>query len=99
PLPAWVNLSKSLNVAQNIAVTGAPGNLATPLKATQVFGVWLWESYKHPPMGSDLTITVVLIAITVIAVLLGALRVIHRRDYALAGWATLTLAVWGAITA
>ena len=70
-LPTWVNLSKSLNVAQSIAVTGAPGNLATPLKATQVFGVWLWESYKHPPTGSDLTITVALIAVTAIAVLLG----------------------------
>ena len=98
-LPTWVNLSKSLNVAQSIAVTGAPGNLATPLKATQVFGVWLWESYKHPPVGSDLTITVVLIAITVIAMVLGALRIIRRRDYSLLGWAVLTLAVWGAITA
>lgn len=98
-LPTWVNLSKSLNVAQSIAVTGAPGNLATPLKATQVFGVWLWESYKHPPTGSDLTITAVLIAVTVIAVLLGALRMIRRRDYSLLGWAALTLVVWGAITA
>ncbi|MCW3018511.1 MAG: hypothetical protein JWN10_819 [Solirubrobacterales bacterium] len=98
-LPTWVNISKSLNVAQNIAVTGAPGNLATPLKATQVFGVWLWESYKHPPVGSDLAITAVLIAITVAAVLVGALRTIRRRDYSLLGWAALTVAVWGAITA
>ena len=98
-LPTWVNLSKSVNVAQNIAVTGAPGNLATPLKATQVFGVWLWESYKHPPAGSDLTITAVLMAITVIAILLGALRIIRRRDYSLLAWAALTLAVWAAITA
>ncbi len=98
-LPTWVNLSKSLNVAQSIAVTGAPGNLATPLKATQVFGVWLWESYKHPPAGSDLAITVVLIAITVIAVLLGALRIVRRRDYSLLGWVALTLVAWGAITA
>ncbi len=98
-LPTWVNLSKSLDVAQNIAVTGGPGNLATPLKATQVFGVWLWESYKHPPAGSDLVITAVLIAVTAIAILLGAWRLIRRRDYSLLGWAVLTLAVWGAITA
>jgi hypothetical protein len=98
-LPTWVNLPKSLNVAQSIAVTGAPGNLATPLKGTQVFGVWLWESYKHPPAGSDLTITGVLIAITVIAIVLGALRIIRRRDYSLLGWAALTVGVWGAITA
>jgi hypothetical protein len=98
-LPTWVNLSKSLNVAQNIAVTGAPGNLATPLKATQVFGVWLWESYKHPPAGTDLAITVVLIAITVIAIGLGVWRLIRRRDYSLLGWAAATVIVWGAITA
>jgi hypothetical protein len=98
-LPTWVNLSKSLNVAQNIAVTGGPGNLATPLKATQVFGVWLWESYKHPPAGTDLAITVVLIAITVIAVGSGVWRLIRRRDYSLLGWAAATVIVWGAITA
>jgi hypothetical protein len=98
-LPTWVNLSKSLNVASNIAVTGAPGNLATPLKATQVFGVWLWQSYKHPPAGSDLVITAVLIAITVIAIGMGVWRLIRRRDYSLLGWAALTLAAWAAITA
>lgn len=98
-LPTWLNLSKSLDVAQSIAVTGAPGNLATPLKATQVFGVWIWESYKHPPVGSDLAITVVLIAVTAIAIVLGASRMIRRRDYSLLGWVALTVAMWGAITA
>jgi hypothetical protein len=98
-LPTWVHLSRSLNVANSIAVTAAPGNLATPLKATQVFGVWLWESYKHPPVGSDLAITAVLIAITFIAAVLGAVRVIRARDYSLIGWLALTLVVWGAVTA
>jgi hypothetical protein len=98
-LPTWVGVSKSLNVAQSIAVTGAPGNLATPLRATQLFGIWLWESYKHPPAGSDLTITAALIAITVVAALLGAARLIRKHDYALTGWLALTLIVWVGITA
>ncbi len=98
-LPTWAHLSRSLNVAQSIAVTGAPGNLATPLRATQVFGVWVWETYKHPPTGADLTITSVLIAITIFACVLGALRLIRRRDFSLAGWFALTLIVWGGVTA
>jgi hypothetical protein len=97
-LPTWAEASRSLDVAQSIASTGAPGNLATPLQAVQVFGVWLWGSYKHPPVGSDLTITTALIAITIAAAVLGALRVIRRRDYALAGWLGLTLVVWAGVT-
>jgi hypothetical protein len=98
-LPTWADLSKSLNVAQSIAVTGAPGNLATPLRATQVFGVWVWETYKHPPTGGDLAITSVLIAITVVAIALGALRLLRGRDHALAAWIALTLIVWAGVTA
>ncbi len=97
--PTWAELSRSLEVAQAISTTGGPGNLATPLKAVQVLGVWLWESYKHPPVGSDLTITAALIAVTILAAALGALRVLRRRDYALAGWLGLTLVVWAGATA
>lgn len=97
--PTWAEVSRSLEVAQAISTTGAPGNLATPLKAVQVLGVWVWESYKHPPTGSDLTITIVLVAIAIVAAALGALRVLRRRDYALAGWLGLSLAVWAGATA
>ncbi len=97
--PTWTELSRSLEVAQAISATAAPGNLTTPLKAVQVLGVWLWGSYKHPPTGSDLTITAVLIAIVIAAAALGALRILRRRDYALAGWLALTLAVWAGATA
>ena len=97
-LPTWVGLSKSLDVAQNIATTANPGNLATPLRAVQVFGIWVWGTYKHPPTGGDLVITTVLIAIAAAAVLLGAVSVIRRRDYALAGWLLLTLLVWLLVT-
>lgn len=98
-LPTWANLPKSLNVAQSIAVTGAPGNLATPLRAVQVFGVWLWESYKHPPGGSDLAITIALIGVTILAGVLGILWLIREREYPLLGWLALALVVWLGVTA
>ena len=70
-------------MAQNIASTGNPGNLRTPLKTLQVLGVWLWGTYKHPPTGLDLAATDALIAVTIAAVLLGVVRVIHMRDGAI----------------
>jgi len=96
-LPTWTELSQSLQVAQNIASTGNPGNLRTPLETLQVFGVWLGESYKHPPAGVDLAVTDALIAVTIAAVALGVLRVIRARDYPLAGWFALTVIVWLAL--
>ncbi len=96
-LPTWTELSRSLQVAQNIASTGNPGNLRTPLKTLQVFGVWLWGTYKHPPTGVDLSATNVLIALTAAAALLGVLRVIHTRDYALGGWIALSIVAWLAL--
>jgi hypothetical protein len=97
-LPTLTELSQSLQVAQNIAGTGNPGNLRAPLETLQVVGVWLWDTYKHPPMGVDLAITDALIAVTLAAAVLGALRLIRRRDYPLAGWLALTLVVWLALS-
>jgi hypothetical protein len=93
-LPTWAEVSGSLRIAQNIASTANPGNLLEPLRAVQVFGVWVWGSYKNPPVGGDLTITAVLIAVAVAAAAAGAIRVLRARDYVLAGWIALTLLVW-----
>jgi hypothetical protein len=97
-LPTWTEVSRSLQVAQNIASTGNPGNLRTPLQTLQVFGVWLGESYKHPPAGVDLAVTNALIAVTIAAAASGVLRVIRARDYPLAGWFALTVIVWLALS-
>ena len=93
-LPTWVQASGSLKIAQNIASTSNPGNLLKPLHAVQVLGVWLWGSYKTPPRGADLAATNVLVAITLLAVALGVLGLVRRRDYALGGWIALVLLVW-----
>ena len=98
-LPTWLDLSGSLKVAQNIASTANPGNLRAPLRTEQVFGTWLWASYKLVPTGRALELSYMLIAVALIAALLGALHVVRIRAYALAGWLALMLAVWAGLTA
>jgi hypothetical protein len=92
--PTWVNISGSVHVAQAIAATSNPGNLQSPLHWTQVFGVWLHGSYKESPSAAALTFTDVLIALTLAACAVGALRLLRVRRYALAGWFALMLLVW-----
>jgi hypothetical protein len=98
-LPTWRDLSGSLQVANTIAATPNAGNLHTPLRAIQVLGAWLWESYKDLPAGGDLTATYVLIAITLLACLIGTVHVVRSHRYPLAGWLALMLAVWLAFAA
>jgi hypothetical protein len=96
--PTWSDLSGSLRVAQNIASTGNGGNLSSPLRAIQVFGVWLGGSYKLAPVGSALDATHALMVLTLLAALLGALNVLRRRAFALAGWLALMLLAWLVVT-
>jgi hypothetical protein len=97
-VPTWLDLSGSLRVAKTIASTPNPGNLHTPLRSAQLLGTWLRGSYKGVPAGGELTVTYVLIAITIVACLVGAVHVIRSRQYPLAGWLALMLAVWLAST-
>ena len=96
--PTLSDLSGSLTVAQDIASTSNPGNLSSPLRAIQVFGVWLGGSYKLAPAGAALVATHALIALTAAAAVLGAVHVLRRRSYALAGWLALMLIAWQVVT-
>ena len=97
-LPTWTHLSGSLTVAQNIASTSNAGNLHTPLRATQVAGIWLRGSYKLSPAGAALLATQALIAVTLVAALLGAAQLLRARAYALAGWLACMLLAWLAVS-
>jgi hypothetical protein len=92
--PTWVNLSGSLRVARAIASTSNAGNLHNALNSLQVFGIWLRGSYKLAPVGSELTLTHGLIAVALLAAVLGAVHIIRAREYALAGWLALVLLTW-----
>jgi hypothetical protein len=92
--PTWIELPGSVKVAQDIASTGNPGNLHSPLRAVQVLGVWLGGSYKLAPHGSALAATHILMVLTVGAAVLGAFHLLRRRIFALAGWMALMLLAW-----
>ncbi|HUA73412.1 MAG TPA: hypothetical protein VL988_01500 [Solirubrobacteraceae bacterium] len=92
--PTWRHVSQSLHVAQAIASTANPGNLQTPLRWTQAFGVWLNDSYKERPTGPAGVATYALVGVTLAACLLGACSLLRRRGFALAGWIALTLLAW-----
>jgi hypothetical protein len=98
-LGTWLDLSGSLQVARNIASTSNPGNLQNPLRAVQILGTWLVDSYKHVPVGGRLELSYALALIALAAALLGAAYVVYLRAYALAAWIGLTLAVWLGLTA
>jgi hypothetical protein len=91
-LSTWVNLTGSLNVAQSISSTSNPGNLSAPLRPAQALGTWLSGSYLEVPSGGHLTLSYAIAAITLVAVVLGALRIVYMGERALAGWIGLTLA-------
>jgi hypothetical protein len=93
-LPTWRDLSGSLRVARAIASTSNPGNLHSPLHSIQVFGIWLRGSYKLEPVGSQLTLTHGLVALALLAAVLGAVQIVRTRRYALAGWLALMLLTW-----
>ncbi len=95
--PTWIDLSGSLQVTQNIASTSNAGNLHTPLRSIQVFGVWLRGSYKQLPAGVDLDVTYALVALTVGACVLGVVHLLRTRVLAFAGWVALMLAAWLAV--
>ena len=85
--PTWLHVSNSLKIAENIASTGNPGNLQKPLKWTQLFGVWLQDSYRDVPVGAERLLTYALVAVALAACAIGALQLLRRRRYALAGMA------------
>ena len=98
-LGTWLELSGSLRIARNIASTSNPGNLQNPLRTVQILGTWLVASYKHVPAGGELTASYALSLLALAAAVLGAAYVVRRREYALAAWIALTLAVWLGLTA
>jgi hypothetical protein len=95
--PTWTQLSGSLNVAQAIASTSNSGNLRSPLRPSQLFGVWLGGSYKLLPTGGALTLTIVLIALVLVLVVVGVGDLLRTRRYALAGWFAGVVFVWLAL--
>jgi len=97
--PTWTDVSGSVTVAQGIASTSNPGNLHSPLRPSQLFGVWLGGSYKLLPTGLGLTLTWVLVALVLALAVVGLGTVVRTGRYALALWSVPMLLVWLAVRA
>ncbi len=92
-LSTWIELSRSVQVAQGVASTSNPGNLQAGLRTVQVFGTWLVGSYEQVPAGGRLTVSYAIVAVTLAAAVLGGMRIVYMGEYALAGWIALMIAV------
>jgi hypothetical protein len=92
--PPWAHVAGSLRVANAIASTSNPGNIHTPLRASQMLGVWLGGSYLELPTGAQLTLTSVAIAFVLAAAVVGLGNAVRSRWYSLAGWFGLSIVLW-----
>jgi hypothetical protein len=92
-LGTWTGLSNSVQVAKGIASTSNPGNLNAPLHLAQVFGTWLAGGYENVPTGALSAISYAIVALTLLAALLGALRIFYLSESVLLGWIAATIAV------
>jgi hypothetical protein len=92
-LGTWTGLSRSVHVATGIASTTNPGNLHAPLHVTQVLGTWLAGSYENMPTGALLPVSYAIVALTLVAAVLGALRIFYLGESALVGWVAAMIAV------
>ena len=92
-LSSWAHLSQSVHVAQGIASTSNPGNLQAGLHTVQVFGTWLVGSYEQAPRGGLGAVSYAIVAVTLVAAVLGALRIVSMGEYALASWIALMILV------
>src|ERR1700689_2396912 len=83
----------------------ARGVLAVVGAGALVLLITAWPTWTHTsaavklaPTGANLVLTDALIAITLLAAILGAAQLLRRRAWALAGWLALMLLAWLVVT-
>jgi len=90
-LPVWTSAGGSVQVAEGIASTGNPGNLVHPLRAVQLFGIWLGGSYKLEPTGVASGLTHGLVLLALAGALLGVWQLVRLRAHVLLAWFGLVM--------
>jgi len=96
--PTWQHIGSALQITQAIAGTPNRGNLVTPLTLAQAAGSWLQGNYQMRPAGASLVVTDLLIGVTAIAAIAGALRLVATRRHTAAVWLGLMLALGFVLT-
>jgi hypothetical protein len=93
-LPTWLHAPASAQGTATVAATSNPGNLsAGPLQTSQVFGTWLTGLYTAVPTGTAAVLTYAVIAVTVIAALLGAQYLLMIRQDVFVGWLAVLVVI------
>ena len=85
-LASFLGIQSILELTRYVEVTRAVvtaqselGNLSGPLDSLQMFGIWLTGDYRRPP--TDRRLTDVLIAVAIVATVLGVVWMIRRRSW------------------
>lgn len=100
-LPTLAALKTSIDQATNVSNSNAaavadPGNLLRPLLKVQALGVWIGSSHRGDP--EHLTLTHVGIAVVGIAIVLGLVWLLRRRDWPLLAVVAVSVLVWLVLT-
>jgi len=99
--PTVANLKTSLDQATNVTSSNAaaaadPGNLVRPLLKVQALGVWLGSSHRVDP--EHVTQTYLLIGVMAVAIVLGLVWLLRRRNWALLAVVAVSVIVWLVLT-
>lgn len=99
--PTVADLKTSLDQATNVTSSNAaavadPGNLVRPLLKVQTLGVWLGSSHRVDP--EHVTQTYLLIGVMAVAILLGLVWLLRRRNWALLAVVAVSVLVWLVLT-
>ncbi|HZV72974.1 MAG TPA: hypothetical protein VFF79_04590 [Conexibacter sp.] len=100
-LPTVADLQTSLDQASNVTTANAaavadPGNLLRPLLKVQALGVWLGSSHRGDP--EHLVQTYLLIGVMAVAIVLGLVWLLRRRNWALLAVVAVSVIVWLLLT-
>lgn len=100
-LPTFAELRENLALTTNVSDANAlavadPGNLVRPLLKVQTLGVWLGATHRGDP--EHLTQTYALIGVVTVAIVLGLVWLLRRRNWALLAVVAISVLVWLLLT-
>jgi hypothetical protein len=99
--PTVATLRTTLHLAVNVTNANAhavsdPGNLLRPLPKVQALGIWLGASHRTDP--GDLLETYMLIGVVLVAIVLGLVWLVRRRQWAVLAVIAVYAVVWLVLT-
>jgi hypothetical protein len=95
---ALSSLGTYVDVAGGVVTSQAEsGNLLAPLRAAQMFGVWLAGDYRQLPVAT-LDDTYALVGVVALAAVFGLLMLVRRRALGVGLYVAVSLLAWSYVT-